>query len=142
MNIPVVASFVALQKCMAVAGWEISHIDLDLTGDRPKAEIKLERCDGLWVLARVDQLGRANIETFQRQRTLAMSANTKGRRPLTPQVDDTFLGRQRCFGARQMLRQLTSYVADNATSPVSRMTVRRAWAAVMTSPLRLSSAGQ
>ena len=127
---------------MALAGWEISHIDLDLTGKLPKAEIKLERCDGRWLLARIDQLGRASFETFQRERSLGMSNNTKGRRPLSPQVNDRFLGRHRCFGARHMLKEMTGYIADNSVNPIRLEDVRRAWAAVMGSPLKLTSGGE
>ncbi|MFM0022148.1 hypothetical protein [Paraburkholderia azotifigens] len=134
-----VSSATSLQKCMARAGWEIVHIDLDLTGERPRAEIKLERCDGRWILARVDRLGRASFETFHRERNLAMGRNMTGRRPLSPQVDDIFLGRHRCLGARHMLREMTAYVADNATSPVLLSEVRHAWAAVMRSPLLLTT---
>lgn len=133
-------SAVALQRCMALAGWEIAHIDLDLTGDKPKAEIKLERCDGRWLLARIDQLGRAGFETFHRERHLGMSPNTKGRRPLSPQVNDVFLGRQRCLGARHMLREMTAYIADNSVNPVLLADVRQAWAAVMGAPLRITAA--
>lgn len=138
MNTPVVSSALALQKCMSQAGWEIAYIDLDLTGDRPKAEIKLERCDGRWLLARIDRLGRASFETFHRERHLGMSPNTKGRRPLSPQINDVFLGRQRCLGARHMLREMTAYIADNSIAPVRLADVRQAWAAVMGAPLRLS----
>lgn len=129
---------IALQRLMASAGWEIVYLDLDLTGATAKAEIKLERCDGRWLFARVDQLGRATLETFQRERYLGMSPNTKGRRPLSPQIDDVFLGRRQCLGARQMLRELTNYVADNAIAPTALADVRKAWAAVMAQPLRIS----
>lgn len=139
MNVPVVNSALALQKCMSLAGWEIAHIDLDLTGERPKAEIKIERSDGRWLLAHVDRLGRARFETFQRERSLGMSTSTKGRRPLSPQVDDIFLGRQSFLGARHMLRGLTAYIADNATTPVRLADVREAWAAVMGAPLQITS---
>jgi hypothetical protein len=130
-------SALALQKCMALAGWEIAHIDLDLTRDQPKAEIRLERCDGRWLLARVDRQGRASFETFQRESYLGMSRNTKGPRPLSPQVDDLFLGRRHCLGARHMLREVTAYIADNSAAPVLLADVRRAWAAVMSEPIRL-----
>lgn len=132
-------AYLALQKCMATAGWEINYVDLDLTGDQPRAEIKLERCDGRWIFARVDTLGRASFEVFHRERTLGMSTNTKGRRPLSPQVNDAFMGRHRCLGARHMLRELTSYVVDNATHPIELSDLRKAWAAVMGAPLRLTS---
>ncbi|SDV49250.1 hypothetical protein SAMN05216551_107185 [Chitinasiproducens palmae] len=124
---------------MALAGWEIAHIDLDLTGERPKAEIKLERCDGRWLLARVDRLGRACVETFQREHMLGMNSSTKGRRPLSAQVNDVFLGRKTCLGARHLLRVMTAYVADNATTPVRLADIRHAWAAVMDAPLRLTA---
>lgn len=125
---------IALQRCMAAAGWEIAYVDLDLTGCSPKAEVRLERCDGLWLLARIDRMGRASFETFQRERSLGMSRNTKGRRPLSPQIDDLFLGRHHCLGARHMLREMTTYIANNAITPVRLIDVRRAWAAVMTAP--------
>lgn len=139
---PIVSNSVVLQKFMARAGWEIAYLDLDLTGDRPNAEIKLERCDGRWLLARVDRLGRASIETFHRERTLGMSKNTRGRRPLSPQVDDVFLGRQICLGARHMLREMTAYIANNATTPTCLADVRQAWAGVMSSPLRITTSSE
>lgn len=129
----------ALQRQMSQAGWEIAFIDVDLTADQPKAEIKLERSDGRWLFARVDQLGRASFETFQRQRALGMSTNTKGRRPLSPQVDDAFLGRKSCLGARQMLDEIVEYVALNSPHPVRLADMQQAWAAVMGAPLQIAS---
>ena len=125
----------ALRHCMHLAGWDIVHIDLDLTGTQPRVEIRLERDDGRFLLARVDSLGRAGFETWQRERSLGMSPNTSGRRPLSPQLHDVFLGRQRFNGARSMLRGLTAYVALNATGPVKLADVRRAWGWVMEAPL-------
>ena len=139
MTTLVLNSSVALQKCMALAGWGIVYVDLDLTGERPKVEIKMERGDGRWLLARVDPLGRACFETFQRERYLGMSRNTGGRRPLSPQIDDIFLGRHHCLGARHMLREMTAYIANNATTPVRLSDVRQAWAAVMRAPLRITA---
>jgi hypothetical protein len=131
---------VLLQKVMRAAGWEIEYIDLDLTGNQPKADIKLTRGDGLWVLARVDHLGRATIERFQREMKLGKPRGAKGRFPLSPQIEDIFLGRLSGLKPRTMLRALTSYIADNALHPVALTDVRNAWRAVMSSPLRLSSA--
>lgn len=128
----------ALQKCMALAGWEIVYVDLDLTGSQAKAEIKVERSDGLWIFARVDALGRAMLETFKRERKLGMSHSTKGRRPLSPQVNDFFLGRQKCLGARHMLKEMTAYIADNSTGDCSLPDIRRAWAGVMNSPILIA----
>lgn len=138
-SLSVIHHYHALQRCMSLVGWEIAHIDLDLTGERPKVEIKLDRCDGRWLLARIDSRGRANFETFQRERSLGMSRNTKGRRPLSPQIDDVFLGRHRCLGARHLLREMTAYIANNSTAPVRLNEVRKAWAAVMGAPLRITT---
>lgn len=124
-----------LLAVMQAAGWEVEFIDLDLTGEQPKVDIKVTRADGRWLLARVDQIGRASIERFQRQRSLGMTPNTKGRRPLSPQVDDEFLGRDQFTGARSMLRGLTAYIADNALHPVALTDVRAGWAAIMSAPL-------
>jgi len=129
-----------LQQLMSAAGWEIKFIDLDLTGAQPRLDLRVMRDDGRWLHARVDALGRATVERFQRQRSLGMSANTSGRRPLSPQVEDTFLGRERCPGARAMLRGLASYLADNALRPVAIADMRAAWASVMSAPLLIESA--
>lgn len=121
----------ALQRFMAAAGWEITYLDIDLTRAIPTARIVVMRADGRWLLGTVDTLGRANLATFHRERRLEMDARTRGRRPLTPTVQDHFLGRRSFQGARAMLRGLTSYVADNSAVPVSLSEVRRAWATVL-----------
>ncbi len=123
---------------MSAAGWEIEFIDLDLT--QPKAIIKVMRADGRWVFANVDQIGRTSIERFQRDRFLGKALNAKGRVPLSPQINDTFLGRDRFTGARSMLRGLTSYLVDNALHPVTLTEMRASWAPVMAVPLRIGSA--
>ena len=126
-----------LQRVMAIAGWEVEYVDMDLTGQRPTAEIKVQRDDGRWLWARVDALGRCTTETFQRERHLGMAKNQRGRRPLVPLVDDVFLGRRTHEGPRAMLRGLTAYLADNALHPVALADIRAAWAGVMSAPVRL-----
>jgi hypothetical protein len=128
-----------LQAVMRAAGWEIAHVDLDLTGQQPKAEIKMMRDDGRWLLARVDQCGRATVTRFHRERYLGRHANTKGRQPLTPIVDDQFLGRSSFPGARSMLRGITTYLVENALHPVALSDMRAGWAAVMAAPLLLAA---
>lgn len=135
-----VARAVSLQRVMQAAGWEIHYIDLDLTGVRPTAEIRVARDDGRWLFARVDARGRATVERFQRDISLGVPRNAKGRWPLSPQVYDEFLGRTSYPGARVMLRELTSYIALNASRPVTLGEVRSAWASVMATPLLLGSA--
>lgn len=125
------------QRVMALAGWEIEYVDMDLTGLRPTAEIKVQREDGRWLWARVDALGRCTTETFQRERNLGMAQNQKGRRPLVPLVDDTFLGRRKYEGPRSMLRGMTNYLTDNALRPIALSDLRSAWAGVMSAPVRL-----
>lgn len=129
-----------LQRLMAAAGWEIQFVDLDLTGAQPRLDLRVMRDDGRWLHARVDSLGRATVERFQRSRSLGMTPNQKGRRPLSPQVEDAFLGRSRCPGARSMLRDLTSYLSENALRPVAVADMRAAWAAVMGAPLLIERA--
>lgn len=125
-----------LNRVMRDAGWEVEYIDIDLTAEKPKATIRVNRDDGRFLIAKVDALGRANFETFQRERSLGMNASTKGKRPLTPLVDDIFIGRQRFEGARSMLRGMTNYLADNASSPVALSDMRAAWAGVMNEPAK------
>lgn len=127
----------ALLRTMARAGWELDFVDLDLTGSDPTVEIRAHRYDGLWFRAHVDRLGRATLERFQRKRSLGMAPNRKGRRPLVPLVDDTFLGRQKYEGARSMLRGMCSYLVDNALHPVALADIRSAWRALMQAPARL-----
>lgn len=127
-----------LKRVMRDAGWEIEYVDLDLTGEKPTVDIRINRMDGRYLTARVDSIGRGTIETFQRERTLGMTQNTRGRRPLSPQVNDVFLGRQKFSGARQMLRGMTNYLADNSTSPVEIEAIRSAWGGVMGAPTRIA----
>ena len=126
-----------LSSIMALAGWEVHYADIDLTGSTPIAEIKIQRADGRWLWARVDSVGRCTTETFQRNRSLGMSSNAKGRRPLTPLVDDLFLSRTRHEGPRSMLRSMTNYLTDNAMHPVALSSVRAAWAPLMHKPSRM-----
>ena len=132
------SNITTLNLVMSLAGWEVQYADIDLTGAKPTAEIKLQRSDGRWLWARVDAVGRCTTETFQRERNLMMDPKTKGRRPLTPLVNDVFLGRKRHEGPRSMLRSMTNYITDNATQPVALSSVRSAWAALMNEPSRIS----
>ncbi|MCW2240745.1 hypothetical protein [Azospirillum canadense] len=124
---------------MRTAGWEVEYIDLDLTGEQSKADIKVVRADGLWLLARVDHLGRASVERFKRDCFLGQTPNTEGRRPPSPQVNDQFLGRSHYEGARSMLRGLTAYIADNALSPIPLAQVHAGWVAIRGTPLHLEA---
>jgi hypothetical protein len=126
-----------LQRTMELAGWEVDYVDLDLTGSVPKAEIKVRRHDGRWLWARVDQLGRCTLETFQRETTLGESVCYGKRAPRCNRHDDHFLGRRRPAGPRVMLRDLTNYITDNALHPIALADVRSAWAGVMAAPTRL-----
>lgn len=125
-----------LQRTMALAGWEVDYVDLDLTGSAPKAEIKVRRHDGRWLLARMDRLGRCVLETFQRETTLGESECYGKRAPRCYRHDDHFLGRRTPPGPRAMLRLMTDYIADNALCPIALTDVRSAWAAVMATPTR------
>lgn len=123
-------AFARLAATLVTAGWEVDEIIIDLTRSGPKAEIRVGRHDGRWMLARVDQLGRASIERFHRARSLGMATNSVGRRPLSPQIDDTFLGRSRYDSAREMLVGLTHLLVDNALGPVDEVELRHTWNAL------------
>lgn len=114
-------------------------MDIDLTADRPQAEIKVMRDDGRWVWAKVDRHGRSTMESFQRSRYLGKSANTKGRVPLSPQVDDFFMGRQSFAEPLAMLHGLTAYLTDNALRPVALADLRAGWSSLMDTPLQLET---
>lgn len=130
----------ALLRTMGRAGWTLDWADLDLTGITPRLEIRATRHDGLWLRAYVDQCGRATLERFQRERSLSAPKNKKAgsRMPMTPQIDDHFLGRQRYEGARAMMRGMCDYLSANALSPVALPDMRAAWAVVMQAPARIT----
>lgn len=131
----------SLLRVMDRAGWELAWVDLDLTGAAPRLEIRANRYDGLWLRAYMDQLGRATVERFQRERSLGMAMNQKGRRPMAPLVNDHFLGRQRYEGARSMMRGLCQYLTDNALHSIELADMRAAWAALMQAPARVVNGG-
>jgi hypothetical protein len=130
---------IRLSRVMAMAGWEISYVDIDLTRPKAQTEIKVMRDDGRWLWAKVDAHGRCTVERFQRGVSLGMHDDTKGRRPLSPRVNDSFFGRQSYSNPRAMLRNLTAYLADNALRPVALADMRASWEAVMVVPLRLEA---
>lgn len=125
-----------LAAVLRLAGWEVRNLDLDLVAGR--ATVELHRDDGRWVLLSADALGRASIERNQRTVSLGRHSSARGRIPLSPQVADTFLGRQRFEGPRAALRSLCAYVADNP-APGKRMLsaseVRAAFAPLMSAPV-------
>jgi len=131
------SAIIKLQKVMSNAGWEINSIDIDLTGQKPIAEIKLRRYDNRLLWARIDVYGDCMIETFQRESRLGMDPRNKGRHPQVTLIDDVFLGRQRYEGARSMMRGMTNYLSDNALNPVALADMRESWAGIMSVPTRL-----
>lgn len=128
-----------LNRVMREAGWEMEYVDLDLTGEKPKANIRVNRGDGRFLIAKVDSIGRASFETFQRERNLRMDPKNPQAR-LAPHIDDTFLGRQRFDGARAMLRSMVNYLTDNATGDIALADMRAAWAGVMAAPVKQEQA--
>ncbi|MBK9496548.1 MAG: hypothetical protein IPO08_18990 [Xanthomonadales bacterium] len=116
-----------LQRLLATLGWEVSYIDLDLTSDRPTAEVRLMRVDGRWIWGRIDALGRCAMERFHRERSLQMTPGQRGTRPLSPQCADVFLGRQYLTSPKSLLSAMVRYVAANAQQPISSAELRAAW---------------
>lgn len=126
-------SALSLAQTMRRSGWEIAWVDLDTTSGSPTIDIGVYRVDGLWVQARVDALGRASLERFHRQRKLVMGDGQRGRRPLSPTLDDVFMGRDRFAGWRALLEGLSLYLADNAIAAVSLVEMQGAWSELMSS---------
>jgi hypothetical protein len=127
----------SLQVLMAKAGWEIDYLDVDLTQQSPVVQIKCHREDGRWLYAKTDSLGRCSMETFQRNSWLGKPANSKGKWPQSPQVDDIFLGRYKPKDTAALMRYFTSYVIDNSTALIALDDMRQEWAAVMAEPSKL-----
>ena len=116
-----------LELCLARVGWEICHLDLDLAGGSLVADIRVAGTDGKWLLGRIDRFGRCSLERFVRTRQLAMARDGKGRRPLSPQVDDVFLGRQWFPSPAALLEQVGEYVVNHSAAPAHLESMRTAW---------------
>lgn len=118
----------SLEKALDCAGWSILDVDLDLIGAGSRFSMSVERVDGLRLFARIDALGRAMVERSFVERRLRMDANQKGRRPLSPTLEETFLGRSSFSGSREMLAWLGDYIVENATHPTSVENLRPSFA--------------
>jgi len=118
-----------LMRVMQIAGWEIDYIDLDLTTEHPKVDIKIHNSHGYHILARVDSIGRSTIERFHREKKLGITLRGG---PLNPYLEDRFLGRY-SFGKRPrtMLRSMTRYLVDNSEHQIALSDMRSAWAGIM-----------
>lgn len=119
-------ALICLQAALQLAGWELLFLDIDLLGDSPIFDARVERNDGLWVHARVDAQGRCSMERNRRHRWLGKSRGMGGRIPLAPQVSDEFLGRSNFTGPRAMARHLSDYIAANSTGLTIEQ-MRNAW---------------
>lgn len=131
-------SLTALAAALRLAGWEVRNLDLDLVAGR--ATVELRRDDGRWVLLSVDAHGRASIERHQRTVVLGRHSSARGRVVRSEQIEDVFLGRQRCDGARSALRALCNYVADNPAPgrpALPSSAVRAAFAPLMSVPAKM-----
>lgn len=135
MAIGKTAEMSTLQVTMAIAGWTVDFVDIDLTQPSTMALIRCHRDDGLWFSARVDSLGRCSFETFQRRAWLGKPNNTKGRWPQSPQSDDEFLGRCRPADPQALLSHVACYIVDNAIGPAELPGILSTWRDVIgTSP--------
>lgn len=96
-----------LGATLARLGWEARDVEIDLVSGR--VVVELHRFDGRWLRLAADDLGRASIERWHRNATIARYRGG----PQYDSFEDQFLGRDRCEGARSALRRLCAYVADN-----------------------------
>lgn len=120
-----------LQAALQMAGWTLLYIDVDLAGESPVFDARVERSDGLWLHARMDPLGRCTLERNRRLRWLGMPRDVRGRVPQTQQVRDEFLGRESFVGPRSLARHLSDYIAHNSTG-LGIEQMRNAWRPVLT----------
>lgn len=132
-------ALICLQAVLQIAGWEIRFIDIDLTGDSPTFDARVERRDGLWVHARMDSLGRCTMERNRRHCWLGKPANARGRIPLAPQVRDEFLGRISAQGPRALARCVSDYIANNSDAMTVEQ-MRNAWRPILNAGTKLIGA--
>lgn len=112
------ARVLKLGRLLQDAGWEIICLDIDWRDELPRLEAQIVRNDGYWLFARLDQLGRGTVERFWRSRDLRVPANVKGCQPLSPAVNDEFLGRTSGLrGLLPLLVALADTVAANSSHP-------------------------
>jgi hypothetical protein len=130
-----------VQMTMTKAGWDFDYLDIDTTKENPVVEMWITRNDGLRVFARADRNGVCTIERYKRERELGESRMFGKKAPRAYVIDDVLLGRQRPEGARQMLRMVLEYVADNADGSVSLKDLKDSWAGLISSHGRLKLTG-
>ena len=107
-------------------GWEIRTAERTAAG---LAVLELHRADGRWLHVSVDRLGRASIERWQRE--TSMSCGNDGRRGAPRDVvNDRFLGRTQCDGARDLLLAMADYIAANPAPGRAALSSSAARAAV------------
>lgn len=100
----------ALSSTLEAHGFDLQTVDIDL--HRGVVVIQIHRFDGRWWWLHADARGTV-LESWQRTVTLGRHPSSKPGVPLSPQINDTFLGRSRCEGFRSGLRTLASRLADN-----------------------------
>jgi hypothetical protein len=106
-GVPSKAEITVLAATLALTGWEVRTVDLDLVAGR--AVVEIHRYDGRWLWLNADGFGRASVERWHRR---AIVTRYRGG-PQCDSSEDDFLGRTRCEGPRAALRHLCGYIADN-----------------------------
>lgn len=129
-----VAAMTTVQMVLARGGWEISFLDVNLSGTGPIVDMKVHRADGRWLWARIDALGRCSLTRYHRETYLGQSRAYGAMAPRCTQHDDLFLGRTRLASPRGLLVHLVRYVSENALHPLSVREVRRAVVEVLAAP--------
>lgn len=111
----------ALQRTLELAGWELVNVDINVTGDRARVELK--RGD-----LHVTFDGDSRSHMIERE-TLRW---VEGAKRYSGRWDRVLLGRSRVpIGWRGGLRLLCTYLAENGTRELEAARVRAALAPLM-----------
>lgn len=100
----------ALVSVLEAHGFELQAMNID--AHRGVMTIQIHRFDGRWWWLHADERG-AVLESWHRVESLGRHSSSKPGVPLSPQINDTFLGRSRREGFRSGLRALANRLADN-----------------------------
>jgi hypothetical protein len=118
---------VALSAGLESAGWRILALELDLASGTARVEVR--RADGLNVTFDARN-GRASL-TREMIETDTVKVGRRGDVARVERVRPRFVGRASGMGARQGLRALCDYLADNAVHALPAGDVRNLFRPLM-----------
>lgn len=100
---------------LAKAGWEVRVLEAPLSHAAHRFLLVASRADGRWIRAWQQPGGACYLDSYQRKSWLGHPEGASGNWPLSPQVEDLFLGRAFCKGLGELVALTVAYLLDNAT---------------------------